>query len=195
MIGIVVLDALQALLFDNSPIIKIRENNVGGSIDYIDKGIFVNHYYCVNKEENTVFKNVKYSCPLDNEKMEVGVKSDKVIEENGVSLTIKENTITKDGASFILSNNTDDSIIYGEYFEIEIYKNNEWHVINLEASFNDIGYTLSAHDSKELDINWKNTYVNLDSGKYRLIKKATFENQTGENYKGSFYISAEFEIK
>ena len=41
MIGIVVLDALQALLFDNSPIIKIRENNVGGSIDYIDKGIFI----------------------------------------------------------------------------------------------------------------------------------------------------------
>ena len=64
MIGIVVLDTLQALLFDNSPIIKIRENNVGGSIDYIDKGIFVNHYYCVNKEENTVFKNVKYSCPI-----------------------------------------------------------------------------------------------------------------------------------
>lgn len=63
-IGIVVLDTLQALLFDNSPIIKIRENNDGGSIDYIDKGIFVNHYYCVNKEENTVFKNVKYSCPI-----------------------------------------------------------------------------------------------------------------------------------
>ena len=63
-IGIVVLDTLQALLFDNSPIIKIRENNDGGSTDYIDKGIFVNHYYCINKEENTVFKNVKYTCPI-----------------------------------------------------------------------------------------------------------------------------------
>lgn len=129
------------------------------------------------------------------EKIEVGDKSDKVIEDKGISLTVKENTITKDGATFILSNNTDNSIIYGQYFELEIYKNNEWHIFNLEVSFDDIGYTLNAHDSKEIDVNWKNTYVNLDSGKYRLIKKATFENQTGENYNGSFYISAEFEIK
>lgn len=129
------------------------------------------------------------------EKMEVGDKSDKVIEDNGISLTVKENTITKDGATFILSNNTDTSIIYGQYFELEIYKNNEWHVINLEVLFDDIGYILNAQESKELDVNWKNTYVNLDSGKYRLIKKATFENQTGENYKESFYISSEFEIK
>ncbi|MFR5856958.1 MAG: hypothetical protein ACLUFU_04010 [Bacilli bacterium] len=63
-IGIIVLDTIQALIFDNSPIIKIRENNDGSSTDYIDKGIFVNHYYCVNKEEKTVFKNVKYTCPI-----------------------------------------------------------------------------------------------------------------------------------
>lgn len=63
-VGIIILDTIQALIFNNSPIIKIRENNDGGSTDYINKGIFVNHYYCVNKEENTVFKNVKYTCPI-----------------------------------------------------------------------------------------------------------------------------------
>ena len=70
MVGIIVLDTLQALLFDNSPVIKIRENINGGSTYYIDKGLFVNHYYCANKEENTVFKNVKYSCPIiENEEL------------------------------------------------------------------------------------------------------------------------------
>lgn len=63
-IGIIVLDTIQALVFNNSPIIKIRENIDGGSADYIDKGLFVNHYYCLNNEEKTVFKNVKYACPL-----------------------------------------------------------------------------------------------------------------------------------
>ncbi len=45
LVGIVALDTLQAKLFNNSPVIHIRkyyENS--GSIDYIDKGIFVNHY-------------------------------------------------------------------------------------------------------------------------------------------------------
>ena len=46
-VGIIILDTIQALIFNNSLIVKIRENNDGGSTDYIDKGIFVNHYYCV----------------------------------------------------------------------------------------------------------------------------------------------------
>lgn len=63
-LGIIVLDTLQALLFDNSPIFKIREYYDGSSTNYIDKGLFVNHYHCVNKEEKTLFKNAKYTCQL-----------------------------------------------------------------------------------------------------------------------------------
>ena len=64
LVGIVVLDTLQAKIFDNSPLLKIRDNLDGGSIDYIDKGLLVNHYRCNNNEKATTWKGTKFACPV-----------------------------------------------------------------------------------------------------------------------------------
>ena len=64
LIGIVVLDTLQAKVFDNIPLLKIRDNLDGGSTDYIDKGIFVNHYHCNNNEDVTTWKGTKFACSV-----------------------------------------------------------------------------------------------------------------------------------
>ena len=55
MIGVIVLDTLQARIFDNSPLLKIRDNFDKGSIDYIDRGLLVNHYKYTNGNEMTIF--------------------------------------------------------------------------------------------------------------------------------------------
>ena len=36
----------------------------GGDIDYIDKGLFVNHYHCNNNEKATIWKGEKFTCSL-----------------------------------------------------------------------------------------------------------------------------------
>ncbi len=59
---LVALDTLQAKVFDNSPILKIKETVGEGNT--IDKGLLVNHYKCDNGESKTVWKNAKYTCPL-----------------------------------------------------------------------------------------------------------------------------------
>ena len=64
LVGIVAFDTLQAKIFNNSPILKIRENLDGGSTDYIDKGLFVNHYHCNNDEKVTTWKGTKFACPV-----------------------------------------------------------------------------------------------------------------------------------
>ena len=64
LIGIVVLDTLQAKVFGNSPLLKIRDNFDGGTLDYIDKGIFVNHYHCNNNERVTTWKGTKFACSV-----------------------------------------------------------------------------------------------------------------------------------
>ena len=64
LVGIVVLDTLQAKIFDNSPLLKIRDNLDGGTIYYIDKGIFVNHYNCNNNEKVTTWKDAKFACSI-----------------------------------------------------------------------------------------------------------------------------------
>lgn len=62
LVGIVALDILQAKIFDNSPLLKIRDNLDGETLDYIDKGIFVNHYHCNNNEAVTTWKGTKFAC-------------------------------------------------------------------------------------------------------------------------------------
>ena len=64
LVGIVALDTLQAKIFDNSPLLKIRDNLDGGTTDYIDKGIFVNHYHCNNNENVTIWIGTKFACSV-----------------------------------------------------------------------------------------------------------------------------------
>ena len=64
LVGVVALDTLQAKIFDNSPIIRIRENLDDESSYYIDKGLFVNHYHCNNNEKVTTWKGTKFACSI-----------------------------------------------------------------------------------------------------------------------------------
>lgn len=65
LVVLILVDTFQAKIFNNSPLLKIREYYNGGETSYIDKGLLVNHYYCNNKEEKTLFKNSKYTCPAE----------------------------------------------------------------------------------------------------------------------------------
>ena len=60
----IAVDTLQAKLLNNSPLLKIREYYNDGEMVCMDKGLLVNHYYCNNKEEKTLFKTTKYTCPF-----------------------------------------------------------------------------------------------------------------------------------
>ncbi len=47
--SIILIDTLQAKIFNNSPIIHVREYfNGGGALDYVDYGIFVAYYKYAN---------------------------------------------------------------------------------------------------------------------------------------------------
>ena len=81
-LGVVVLDTLQAKIFNNSPLLKIRENLDGGSLDYIDKGLFVNHYHCNNNEKVTTWKGTKFACSAKEGKKEIEEIVDLVARDN-----------------------------------------------------------------------------------------------------------------
>lgn len=101
-IGLIFLDFIIALSFNNSPIIKIRDYYNGGSTVYKDKGIFTNTYKCSDGKTKTVLKVTKYVCPI-----------------NGIEKDIKEAiTITFDtkGGSII------DSITIGKDIELTLPK-------------------------------------------------------------------------
>ena len=51
--GIVCLDTITALIFNNSPLLKIREKLSDDS--YVDKGLVINTYNCNNKKKRKDF--------------------------------------------------------------------------------------------------------------------------------------------
>lgn len=70
MIGLIFLDFIIALSFNNSPIIKFRDYFDGGSTIYIDKGLFTNTYKCSDGKTKTVLKTTKYVCLMKDSKEE-----------------------------------------------------------------------------------------------------------------------------
>lgn len=55
-VGIILLDSIQALLFDNNPIIGIQTRNMK------KVGILVDTHHCGNGKHDTVIKGFSYSC-------------------------------------------------------------------------------------------------------------------------------------
>ncbi len=72
-VGIIVLDTIQAKMFDNSPLLKIREYYNGGNIKdgtnlyCVDNGILVKAYQYGNGHRNVVFRWEKYNNSIGNE--------------------------------------------------------------------------------------------------------------------------------
>lgn len=83
-IGIILLDSLQALIFDNNPIIGIQTRGMK------KEGILVETIHCGNGKHDTVIKGFSYSCSydggsfilVDNSKVCASMKSEFYQDEN-----------------------------------------------------------------------------------------------------------------
>ena len=131
-------------------------------------------------------------CGKQKNEFDIGNKSDIKISQNDVIMTIKEGTLTNNGATLIVTNNSDKNFQYGTPYEIEIKKDGEWHKINVELNFTMPVFQLSARENKEIEINWENGYGKLAKGTYRIIKGIDYEYEEGK-YK-SFNVAVEFTI-
>lgn len=68
---LIIIDISQVLIFQNSPVLKIREHFDGGTLYYKDKGLITYTYNCIAEKRKTVLKWEKYSCPLKETTFEI----------------------------------------------------------------------------------------------------------------------------
>lgn len=113
----------------------------------------------------------------------------------GVTMKIKEGTVSPTGLTVILDNTTDKQCIYGKPFVLERKINGKWYqvpaVIKNNYGFEDIAYILSAKSNAEVKIDWEWLYGNLKPGEYRIIKDISIDSQEYNPY----HLSAKFTIK
>lgn len=188
-IGIILLDTIQARIFKNSPIISKRES-LPDNDSYIDKGILINTYYCTKEKDIVTVswhsKKSKFTCPIDN--VHEIKKENKVENIDGITMTIKEGTLTNTSATIIITDTTNNKNTYGSYYRIDKFENNQWQELEIihkgNHAWTSIGYLVDKDNELEMDINWLVLYGELDKGTYRIVKEVNNK-----------YFKVEFQIK
>lgn len=121
---------------------------------------------------------------------------DEEILEN-VTMTIKEGTLTKTGATVIITDLSGDDNTYGDEFRIDKKENNKWKklevVVRGDYGFHMVGYHVNEDDILEMDINWEWLYGKLSKGEYRIVKSAAITKDN--SYLGDKYVYVEFVIE
>lgn len=122
----------------------------------------------------------------------VGVKNN---IKNNITLSLKEGTLKNTGATFILKNNSDIVVLYGNPYWIEKETDGIWSKVK---TIEDMNFTLPEFgllpkETKEFKINFEYGYGKLSYGKYRLVKDITVEYE--DDTRESFDVTAEFSIE
>ena len=89
-----------------------------------------------------------------------------------VTMTIKEGTLTPNGATIIIKDKENHT--YGEAFSIERKEDNKWkkqEPIIEDYFFNLIGYTPNEKNEVEIKTDWQWLYGTLPPGTYRILKE------------------------
>ena len=110
-IGLIFLDFIIALSFNNSPIIKIRDYYDGATPVYKDKGIFTNTYKCSNGKTKTVLKTTKYVCPMNDIEKDIKEAITITFDTKGGSI-IDSITIGKDNELTLPKDPTRDGYVF-----------------------------------------------------------------------------------
>src|SRR5699024_6335909 len=113
----------------------------------------------------------------------------------GVTMSVSSTALSSSGGTFILTNKTDTTFIYGAAYSIEKKINNQWYKVPTiveEYGFEDIGYELAATDSSEWPVDWEWLYGKLESGEYRILKDVLDVKQPGEYT--TYHLSVVFNL-
>lgn len=145
--------------------------------------------YKIPRDGSEYSKSIKEIFPLDirnklNDDLVDGNKIDNQVKEHysylqddKISISIKEGTLTKKGITLIIKNNAKQNYFYGSQYYLEKEENGTFNVYEPKEilSWNDVLYSLKSNEQIEIEINWIIGYDELSNGKYRLVKKFTTE--------------------
>ena len=120
---------------------------------------------------------------------------DMVNNFDGVSMNIKEGSVSPTEATVIFENNSNNQGVYSDDFLLEKEIEGDWYQLPTiidEYGFNDIGYELLPWEIEEFTIDWDWLYGSLDSGEYRIVKKLLDLRDTGDY--DEYNLAAHFTI-
>ncbi len=123
----------------------------------------------------------------------------KETEVEGISMALKENTLTKTGATIIIKeSNVKGTHVYGQEFELQAKENDKWIEVKRTekvCAFNEMAYHANNEGILEMKQNWECMYGSLEKGTYKLVKDTFLTKNTPITESDKQYISIEFTIE
>lgn len=199
--GIILLFAidLMCIFTINKPLFAIKEDN-GDSVHLIYRGLFYDTYNCHEFPAPQIkLKGTKFTCvAIEYDEKEATYYPD-YYEIDGISMTIKEGTLTNKSATIIIKDtNGKEKYVYGTSFRIDKKVDGKWEGLQTtvnNCAFTSLAYYVDDNGYLEFNQNWNCMYSSLEKGTYRLVKYTFLENDipiTEEEHK---YFSVEFTIE
>lgn len=110
---------------------------------------------------------------------------------NNITMTIKEGTLTNEGATVIITDKNEKKYDYGRWFIIEKKQNGNWvklELLNPQDTVYGIAFERGNEEVVEMNINWADQYGKLSPGEYRLIKSID-DNGEFKYFSTDFFIN------
>ena len=114
----------------------------------------------------------------------------------GVSMSVKKDSVTANGAVVTLLNKADKDYQYGQQYFIQKYEDSRWYHVPYvieDFGFEDIAYGLEKDSKSEFTIDWNWLYGSLETGEYRIVKDIMDFRATGDY--DVYTLTAEFTIE
>ena len=106
-----------------------------------------------------------------------------------VKMTIKEGTLTRNGATVIIHDDNENPYIYGNDYLIYRMEENEWKLvepIDPDYIVDAIALMVDPNTHEiEFDTDWSKVFGELENGRYMLVKELDYQD----------YITVEFNIE
>ena len=116
----------------------------------------------------SVFKTSNETNDKENNKVEPSIEN--------VKFSVKENTLTKTGATFIIIDTNEIPYTYGEWYCIQKKNENKWETMQPVIKENYDALMVGDNGKVEFKINWGDLYGELQNGEYRMVKRVS-ENE------------------
>lgn len=155
-----------------------------------------NNSASVSEAESTVTKTTVLGKSTNDETNWKTTTYEVVNNFHGVSITVKNETVSNNGLTVVFENNSNKMCIYGEEFLLEKKINGEWYQVPVAIEgnygFKSIGYEVASGQTREWSVEWQWLYRSLGAGEYRIVKNVLDFRQPGDY--DTYFLAAEFSI-
>ncbi|KAB8138059.1 hypothetical protein F9U64_06665 [Gracilibacillus oryzae] len=115
---------------------------------------------------------------------------------DGVTMIVKEGTVSSTGLTVTFENTSDKRCIYSEDFLLEKKIEGTWYQVpfvpGTSYGFNEPGYELDSSNASDWTVDWEWLYGRLDSGEYRIVKGILDVREPGDY--DEHHLTAEFAV-